>query len=147
MNIVTAVRRRLMLEPDLSFARIDKHKLGTDVTGKGTTVIVVSQNGSWRSSMQTARFPRVGLTIYSEDTRGPDGRISINDGMDKALQAWDVADKVLHRPTLETVVWGSIDDIGGVMVLFSNRETEASSIDHPATTVSALRATYDLKTA
>lgn len=145
MNIVTAVRRRLRQESGLTgLARVDKFRLDRDVSGTGDLAVVVSLNGSWRETHQTAQFPRIGITIYADVSRDSSGEVTAEDAEDRIIAAWKQVDAVLHRPTMEAVWWGAAGE-SGVLVLFSNRETELSPIDHPVATTRVMRATYDLK--
>jgi hypothetical protein len=145
MNLVTAAVRRLRQEAAVTgLARIDKHKLVTDVASTGKVAVVVMLNGSWRSDrMHTARFPRLTLMIHADVTRDSKGTKIADDAEDKALAAWEAVDKVFHRTSREVEVWGGAN---GVPILGSTRESEPQNVTRPGQETVLMRAMYHLKT-
>lgn len=142
MNVLTAVRRRLLEDPTIvgMTAGIDKSELKEDVAGTGKSRVVLTLSGSWRTTNQTARFPRLVVIVYADNTR--EGDTTTEDCYDRCLAVWDPIDAILHRPHTRDVVWGGAN---GVRVLFSNREIEPSPIEHPISTVGVVRVVYDMK--
>jgi hypothetical protein len=77
-----------------------------DPEGTGKTAVVFTVNGSWGTNLHnTARFPVLTVLIYSDSTRGLDGRPTSGNGKTRGLAVADAIIKVFHDPAKNVHVW------------------------------------------
>jgi hypothetical protein len=79
--------------------------------GAGAVAGVVSVEGPWTlpNRHNTARFPRVIVTLYADGTR-TDGKLTVRDAEARAWVAWHPIDLVLHRMDAFSEIWGARPD-------------------------------------
>lgn len=116
-NITRACYRYLAAQPDLVALLGDdggtpwifQFHLQATVAGSQTSALVISQSGSWQSpnDHNTAKFPRLVLTIYSD----PDRTVQNFEQLaaeTRARLVYDALDLHMHRPTNEPQLWSDV---------------------------------------
>lgn len=77
-----------------------------DPEGTGKAAVVFTVNGSWGTNLHnTARFPILTVLIYSDSSRGPDGRPMSGNGKTRGLRVADQIIKLFHDPAKATNRW------------------------------------------
>jgi len=128
-DVVLAVRKMLAAQSDVcallgSDSRFDtwlfQDTLFATVENSQTCAVVLTLEGGWTApnDYNTARFPRLGTTIYADPKRDSANNITSDDTRNKILAVHQVLDKYLHRPTKATAIWG------GLRILASTRLNE-----------------------
>lgn len=117
-DVVLAVRQMLaqeisvtsLLGSDSNFDTwLFQDKLQAKVGGSGTCAVVLFLDGNWTSpnAYSTAKFPRICTMIYADPARDSAGNLTNDDTRSKILDVHEALDAFLHRPSMETVNWGS----------------------------------------
>jgi hypothetical protein len=77
--------------------------------GSGASLIVIRVSGQWMVANRhnTAEFPRLQLEFRSDVPRTSDGAPEGDTPEESVIQAFEVANKLLHRPSGE-IRWGTL---------------------------------------
>lgn len=88
-----------------------------NVAGTGMCSIVVSAwNYNSSSDWSTAKFPRLKVLVYADESRGVDNDVTAHDAQSKALNVYEVLDSILHD------VANINHDWFGLQILSSSRD-------------------------
>ena len=84
------------------------------VEGTQGIAAVLTTSGNWAApnAHNTARFPRLTIDVYADPERDADNNLTDNDTPQKIEEAFQVFNKLLHRPSAEVVYYDGIRVLG-----------------------------------
>jgi len=100
--------------PDTNVPWLYQHSLWSRVEGTQSVAAVISRAGGWAGANEynTLRFPRLSLEIYADPLRDTQGNVTQPGETWRRIEAaWVAFDTLLHRPSADTVMWGTVRTI------------------------------------